>query len=66
MIVKNIAFIFAPNLPAATLYPYLSIHLLSTILNNSGYKTQKYDFNLRMNKDLLDIQLYADILEKNR
>ncbi len=60
---KDIALIFPPFLPSATKAPYLSTHLLATILKEAGHKTKCYDFNMQMNNDLVDSVVYSDLLE---
>lgn len=63
---KKISLIFPPFLPGAANHPYLSVPLLATILESAGHEVFRFDFNYRLNKDLLDPELYEEIAEKSQ
>lgn len=60
---KKVLLIFPPFLPSAARHPYLSVNLLAAFLERGGHQAKVADFNLRSNRDLIDLELYSEMLE---
>lgn len=61
---KKVGFVFSPYLPSVTRHPYLSIYLLSSILEREGYECEKFDLNLELNKLVYKENIYKSLCEE--